>query len=123
MLKNKRIAKADLFRCPDHAKAPGLFHVIHLDEFIGWRNGLIIERAEGETYGVHLILSVMGLEKREFIFYLDRQRSMDFPVHWLRISYLCPKSFGWPDDWRRLRLANFIGSIQMCWGTSAMQHL
>lgn len=123
---NMKLQKSDSlnsFKCPEYAKAPGLFHVMEPGEFIGWRNGLILERFVGAMCAAHLVLSVKGLEKREFIFGFDRQRTMDFPVYWVRVSYWLPRVFGWPDDWKRLRLRHFIGEIEIVRGTRAMQLL
>ena len=121
-MKLKYIKKSDLFICPEYAKDPGLFHVIEPDDFIGWRDGLIVERNATGIHAINILLAAKGSEKREFTFDLGRQRGFDFPVYWLLVSYLYPKSICWPTNWRLLRSSNFLGKLESRCGIKAMQH-
>lgn len=74
----------------DEDRKAGLFHVIKLEGIMGRRNGIIVERSNGVTYGIHLILTFTGSLKRKFSYDFNRQEIDDFPQYWLRISWRTP---------------------------------
>ena len=123
VIKVKRVSRESFFRTAEEDKAPGLFHIIEPDGFIGWRTGLILERHESLTYACNVVLSIKAIEKKEFMFDFGRQVIIDWPVHFPRVSWYLPKWFEWPDDWRCLRPAHFVGRLEVRWGTEAMSLL
>jgi hypothetical protein len=101
----------------------GCLHVIDLDERIGLRRGLIIERRKGITYIIHLILWVISHNRKELDVDYRRTRILDYPVYWLRLSWYLPASVKLPNVHPRFRLAYLLGILDGAMGINAKSEI
>jgi hypothetical protein len=71
------------------------FHRIPLDAPL--TPGVNIERSDGTTWGLHLVLQVRGRRRGSVRYDFNRQTGIGRSAYWLRISWLSPAGRSSPD--------------------------
>lgn len=113
-IKTSFVDRDALLFTPESEKRPGLFHVIDPDGRIGWRQGLILERAKGKTFAAMLLLSACSQRKEWFTFDFGRQRALDYRLHYIMARWESP---AWYRDARGFSMKKWLGSISVSAGS------
>ena len=94
-----------------------MIHFIKIDENIGRRKGLILERDNNSTYVINLLLSVTGKNMREVSYNFDRNKMFDYPYYWIIFTWRLP---GW---YRRIGVKKIFESFDYTSGVTAVSLL